>query len=246
MITELSRRELIYKGARCRLGFLRDQAGYTLGLAAQEGQPLEDLLPTGYVKEVQVLVDSLVAAEQDKVLMHADAKEATSAHHSTQAQAKIWKRKVAWRAARAARLGKTVPDALLRIPQARNGPELAVQVTDKLKLLEANKDAMPGTGVDDLIAEGQTLAANLQSVDADQEIKRFSALPNAVQEFYCQKGLLYTALKVINDAAQELHAGDPVTASRFNLNILHRRGRVQAQPPAPQPTSTPQPTPVGA
>ena len=243
VITELSREELILMGARYRAGYLREQAGYTVGLADAEGQALADLLPQGYLDEVKAAMDAVTAALQDKALVHEEAKEATQANHGSFAQAKVWRRTVARRAACAKRLGKPMPDGLIRITQARTGPALGVQTSEMVKLLEANQEAIPGTGVDQLISDGKALAATLQSVDATKEIKRYSELPNSVQEFYHQKGLLYVGLKAINDAAQALHAGDPVAASRYNLNILHRRGRTQTKPPAPQPTPTPQPTP---
>lgn len=46
-------------------------------------------------------------------------------------------------------------------------------------------------------------------------------------------------LKIINNAAHELHANDLAKASRFNLSILHRRGApaVESTPPAPTPAA---------
>ena len=51
MITEMNRNDLIAMGARVRADYLVEQAGYTLGIAALDGKPLDDLLPDGYVAE---------------------------------------------------------------------------------------------------------------------------------------------------------------------------------------------------
>ncbi|MFI5142470.1 MAG: hypothetical protein ACHQQS_01050 [Thermoanaerobaculales bacterium] len=241
MITELTDQELIALGARHRAGYLREQAGYTVGVAAAEGQPLADLLPAGYLDEVKAVCDALMAAGQDKALMAAEAKESTNANHAVTADAKVWRRKVARRASRARRLGKQIPDALLHVPQAKNGPALATDVTEKLKLLQAHQADMPGAGIDALLEDGQALLAALQSSDAQKELKRFADLPGSVQAFYRQKGLLYVGLKVINDAAQELHAGDTVAAARYNMGILYRNSKHRKPAPAPQPTPAQEP-----
>jgi len=48
-----------------------------------------------------------------------------------------------------------------------------------------------------------------------------------------QKGTLYTALKVVNDAGHELYADNATAAARYNLSILQRRaGKKTVETPA--------------
>jgi hypothetical protein len=54
----------------------------------------------------------------------------------------------------------------------------------------------------------------------EQEIAHLQKLPGSVQEYYVQKGLLYTALKIINDASAERHAEHADRAAAYNLKIL--------------------------
>ncbi len=224
MITELSREELVVIGSRNRADYLVEQAGYTLGLAALDGKPLSDLLPEGYIGEVGAARDAVNAARQDKALMAAESRDATREQNAAFKRAKVWRRKVAKRASNAANMGKAMPDGLTRISRARTGPALAAQVTEMVKLLEANLPLLHGAGLDKLLAEGKELESAISSKDAAQEVKRLRELPSAVQEFYIQKALLYIGLKVINGGGHELYAADATQAAKYNFSILHRHG----------------------
>ena len=243
MITEMSREDLIGLGARCRADRLIDQAGYTLGLAALENSGLANLLPQGYVDEVKAVVDTLAGTLHDKAVKTAEARDATQTHHNAFRDAKVYRRKIADRARRARRMGKSIPDALLRISAIRTPAAMAIQIGDMVQLVQTNAALLPGTGVDALVAEGKAIVTALQSSDATQELKRLQNLPEAVRTFYEQKGLLYVGLKVINDAGHELHSEDHVAGARYNLAILHRRAPVRAEQPQPAPAPTP--VPVG-
>jgi hypothetical protein len=70
---------------------------------------------------------------------------------------------------------------------------------------------------------GGALCEALIAADRSQEVTRASALPKAVADFYVLKAELYTGLKMINDAGHELYASNPLSSSRFNLSLLHRR-----------------------
>lgn len=235
MITEMRTEELVALGARHRADYLVEQAGYTLGLAAAEGKALEELLPEGYLAEVREVVAALTSARQDRALEAAESKEATQAQHQAFKDAKVWRRKVVRRALRARRMGAAVPDRLVKIEQTASGPGLVGQVVEMVRLLEASAGTLHGAGTDALLAEGKALALALQDSDAEQETKRLGTLPDAVRRLYVQKGLLYVGLKVIHDAAQELHAGDQAAASRYNLGILYRSGK--RKPAATPPTA---------
>jgi hypothetical protein len=237
MITELSKDELVVLGARNRADYLVEQAGYTLGLAALDGEALAGLLDEGYLKEVAAARDAVNAARQDRALMAQEAKDATKAHNVAAKAAKVWRRKAVRRALRAKRMGRAMPDELLAVREAKTIPALHAQMVEMVKLFEANLAAMPGKGADKLLQEGKDLAGMLSSSDAVQEVKRLKELPDAVKAFYAQKGLLYTGLKVVNDAGHELHAASAVNAARYNLSVLHRHGGNHGggEEPAPAP-----------
>ena len=236
MLTNLGRKELVALGARHRADYLVEQAGYTLGISAEEGSAMNDLLPDGFAEGTQEVLAQVSAARQDKALLAEEAKDATKKHHVAASQAKVWRRKIYKRALRATRLGASMPDGLIHIGRVGTLPELVGQVDVMVKLFEENLALMPGKGADVLLAQGKDLSVALKTSDADQEVKRFASLPSSVQDFYAQKGTLYIALKAINDAGHELHADDPHSAARFNLSILHRRkAKKAAQAPAPAP-----------
>ena len=235
MITELSRDELVALGARHRADYLGEQAGYTLEVATADGKALEELLPEGYIGEVREALAAVDAARKDKALMAAESKEATNAHHDAYREAKVFRRKVARRALRARRMGKAIPDGLIKIDQTHTGPGLVGQVKEMVGLLEANLPALSGRGANALVAKGKALAETLQTVDAKHEAKRLSQLPEAVQRFYMQKAVLYLGIKVIHDAGMELHADNHAAAARYNLSILYRNAGHRKPNPAPQP-----------
>lgn len=232
MLTKVGREQLIAIGARHRLGNLLEQAAYTVALARSDGDPLVALLPAGYLDELGSVVTALEGARQDRTLSQEEAKEATRMHHGAFADTKVWRRKVNSLAVRATRLGEEMPSGLLQVSRARTSPELGVQLLDMLGMLEKNKDRMPGASAEALLAEGKALAATFTTADADKELLRHSELPASVQKFYEQKGLLYLGLKAVNDAGHELHAGDPASAGRYSMGILHRKGHARPQPAA--------------
>lgn len=219
MITTLPQDELLELGTRHRADYLVEQAGYTLGLAAQDGAPLAALLPKGYLAEMKEAQAKLSAALKDKALTAEESKNATGAQNQAFAKAKVWRRKVMYRCRRAARMGTKMPEELTRPADARSVPALSGQLDRMVKLLESSG------GDAALVKEGAALTVALKTADAAQELKRLKELPDAVKGFYLQKGTLYVGLKVINDAGRELHAESPQEASVYNLDILLKRGR---------------------
>ena len=236
MITEMPRDELIATGRPLRAEYLVEQAGYTLGVAALDGKGLEAELPEGYLGEVREVLAAVEASRQDKALMAAESGEATKGQNRALKAAKVWRRKVSKRASGASRMGKPLPEGLLRISQARTQPELAAQVVEMTGLLEANLGFLHGQGLEALLQEGKDLGRALQATDAAQEVKRLKELPDSVKEFWAQKGRLYIGLKVIHDAGQGLHADSAPLSSRYNLSILHRHAGKGApsEPEAPK------------
>jgi hypothetical protein len=214
--------ELVVLGARFRANYLVEQAGYTLGIAAKDGQVFADLLPEGFIKEVDDNLAQVRAALQDTELMKQEAKDATKKQNSAVTDAKVWRRKVVNRSIRATKFSTGIPDGLLSIGRTSKIPELQGQIEVMIKLFEENLAKMPGKGADKLLEEGKAIAEAFRSSDAEQEVKRLRALPDAVQTFYEKKGLLYVELKALNEAGHELYAHDSEGSGRYNLSILYR------------------------
>jgi hypothetical protein len=223
MITELRAEDLVALGARFRAPYLIEQAGYTLGIAAEDGAVLDDLLDPGYVGEVGTAADQVRTVMGDKALMAEDSKTATASQNEQLRRAKVWRRRAVRRAQRAVRQGREVPDLLTSVTHARTVPDLVRQLDQMLPALTANQAALGGANAQALIDDGTAISAALRGADAEQERKRLSALPAKVRDFFEAKGRLYVGLKVINDAGHELHADNAAAAGRYNLRILHRR-----------------------
>ncbi|MGA9751095.1 MAG: hypothetical protein WBS54_04865 [Acidobacteriota bacterium] len=234
MITELSQDELVEMGSGLRAAYLSEQAGYTLELAAGEGQALADLLPEGFLKEVAAAQDSVASALQDRVLMEDDSGSAGEAHRKAYRDAKIWRRKIIARATSAERAGRSIPDILLHVHGVKNGPPLLQQISEMTKVFEANMALLDGKGKEELLAQGRALCDAMAGAGANHEVKRLKELPDAVRAFRLQKGLLYVGLKRIHDAGRELHAGDSAASGRYNLAILHRHAAKRSNGEAPQ------------
>lgn len=229
MITEKPREELITIGAKTRTPQLVQQAGYTLGMAAESEAEIEAILEDDQlVEQVEAAKERVKSAIQDRELMEQEAEEQTRQQNAVLRESRVWRRKVAARARRAVRRGKKIPDELLRIGAASSVSEVTAQLTTKTATLEAHLADMGGPRAQALLEEGLGLLAGLSGADAAQEVARFSKLPKKVLDFYAAKGELLVGLKLINDAGQELYADDPTEAARFNLKILYRRGRKRA------------------
>jgi hypothetical protein len=220
-ITHLPRESLLVEGARHVSQRLIAQAGYTLGIAHHDGAALEALLDPGVLDATEAVKAEVATARKDKTLAAAEATHATSAKSEALRKLKVWRRKVVRRARRTERQGTKVPAGLLTAGAARGQAELIKQQTDMTTLLSANQ-AILGRGVEALVTEGEKLQGDLGKTGEEQEIAHLQTLPARVQEFYVQKGLLYTALKIINDAGGELHAEHADRAAAYNLKILHR------------------------
>jgi len=224
VITNHPTNDLAKTGARHRAGYLVQQAGYTLGIAAADGAALSALLPPNYLDQVAQARNDVDRARQDKVNMESESKHATNAQNTQVRAAKVWLRKAVKRSQRAQRQGATVAAELTQIGRTQTVPAVLQQVSKVLALLASHAAELDSLGpaTQPLIDEGQQLYDTLQQVDADQEQTRAAALPASVVAFYARKGELYLGLKVINDAGHELHAHDPQAAAKYNLSILYR------------------------
>ena len=242
-VTSLPFDELLRTGHGVRAPYLKQQAGYTLGIAGGEGAALTGFLPHGYLAAAQHQLDAMVAAMGDKANMEHESIGATSLQDSKLRETKVWRRKMAKRASRAVKLGYPLPDELTHIGRAAGVPAVLLAVSNTISAAKRHIDALNHAGqhTQSLINDGQRLHDELQAADAQQETTRLANLPESVKNFLVEKARLYTALKVINDAAHELHADDPAKAARFNLRILHRHGGTQ---PVAEPPATPPATPV--
>jgi len=244
-VTSLPDTELVPIGQPLRTPYLLQQASLTLGMAQSEGDPLAKILATGFLDRVAKIRDAVAQAFEDKTIRAAEAKLATGTQNTAARSLKLWGRKGVARAKAAMRAGATIPDDMTRPLNARTVPAAIAQAQRLLSLLGEHAKTMDAIGAptQPLIDEGRNLCEALIAADGTQELKRSSALPATIANFYARKAELYIGLKIINDAGHELYAHDPQSASRYNLSILYRRNVPGASGPEPTP---PAPTPPAA
>ena len=77
MSTAIETAKLVTLGMRFRASYLVQQAGYTLGIASAEGEPLAALLPAGHLDKTAQLRDEVDKATQDRTVRAAEAKQTT-------------------------------------------------------------------------------------------------------------------------------------------------------------------------
>lgn len=229
MLTQLDEMTLVRHGVRYPTRYLVEQARYTLLLAKAE-QPALDL-PPSYLACVEEAIAKVEATRDDKELAAVESKRATERQNQYFRAGKDWRRKVTARTRRAAGMGAHVPKELLIVGRADTVPKLLESIGTMVSLLREFREVLACAGdVGPLIEEGRRIHDGLAAADADQEHKLLTELPTRFRALYRDRGELYVALKVINDAGRERHIHDPHAAFRYNLMILRRRG---AKPKAP-------------
>ena len=83
------------------------------------------------------------------------------------------------------------------------------------------------------VTRGDELVARLQQVVDHTNRQHVDDLPETLQELCYQKGLLYLALKMINEAGHGVHADELPLAGKYNLALLYKnRGKEGPNPPA--------------
>jgi len=179
MITEINRDELIRIGSGLRGAQLGTQAGYTLGISDQAGEPFAALLSVGYLEEVRAAKATVDLASGDKTNMDEESKTATVGQNAALRAAKVWRRKVVARGQRMRRQGRVVPDVLTTVTRASTVAPVLKQVVDLTSSLRENLPAM-GEGAQALLDEGLRLHDGLSTADSDQEVKRLSTLPDVL------------------------------------------------------------------
>jgi hypothetical protein len=252
-ITSLPEVDLVRMGQRLRSGYLLAQAGLTIPQARAVGEPLAKLMRPGFIDMVDKIRASVAKAFEDKSVVAEEAKLSTESQHAAMRSVKEWSRKAVARANAVLLSGATLPEQMALIPDARSVPARTGQVQRLLGLLVQHAATMDKAGVptQPLIDVGRVVLEALVAADSGQELKRASDLPSSLANFYARKAELYIGLKMINEAAHELYAHDPLSSSRFNLSLLYRTGPVPTQPtpgatPSPPvspspPTATPSP-----
>jgi hypothetical protein len=223
MISEMGREDLLGLGARFRGVHLVEQATYTLELASQDEMALDRLLPAGYVDEVRRVVKSVLSAMSFPDVAAGEAREVAEASSRELRAARSWRRRVARRAIRARALGRDVPDVLSRVSEVDSAAAIATQVSSMVTWMETNAALLPGGDIQSLAKEGKALAMKLGNGKTSELATRLAQLSATDQRFCEEKGALFVGLRVINDAAHELHAGNRESASRYDLSILRQR-----------------------
>lgn len=222
MSTQDDETTLAHLGSRLRAEYLVQQAHYTLEVAQADGAALQALLPADYERELRDLIMVVERRRRERTVLEEESRLATMAQNEWIARGKVWRRKVVSRSKLGTRLGRELPEKLLRIGRADTVQPLLSQMIEMMSLLEQYAADIPG-GVRELVEDGRHIAQRLSAVDAKQEAKRLAELPQAVRAYRVDKARLYLAIKAIHDAGRELHAENGPMAARYNLSILNRR-----------------------
>ncbi|MBN2591293.1 MAG: hypothetical protein JXA96_15620 [Sedimentisphaerales bacterium] len=162
MITEMTKTEVTELGARNRASYLLEQYGYTMGLAKMEGEALTELLPTGYLDDVTGEADEVGSSRKDKVLAAEESKGSTQQVNDLLQQAKVWQRTIVSRAKRAKKLGKNIPEALLKSDGVTGVHGIAAQLDKMRKLVEANAENLLANGLKPILSAGQSLVDGIK------------------------------------------------------------------------------------
>jgi hypothetical protein len=222
MLSKKPKEEVISIGVRNRASYLLEQYGYTMGVAKLDGDALVNIMPAGYLDEIDQCADRVREAMKNKTLVAAESKSSTQSVNQVMRLAKEWRRAAVSRGKVAKRTGYDIPDELIRLNNLSGVPSVMKSMHDMIKLIEANKDAMASGNLQEFIDEGKTLVDQVTQFDSTQEVKRLKSLPDTVREFYYQKGLLYIGIKGINDYGRAFNKGDAAKANAYHLSILYR------------------------
>lgn len=243
MITTLDKIQLVELGVRMRGGHLLQQANYTLELARRDPEVVA-LLPRGFMEEADKALRQVEKGLRDVANIVAESRDATRTQNDTLRRVREWRRKLAALGRMAARMGAPVPAPLLTIGDSvRDVPAALVTLQQSVALLKEHAATFePFPLYRQVLGEAENYAVSLAAVDAAQETKSLVDRPAAVRNYYVAKGALYIALKIVNDTARAVHAGDPVTASQFNLSILYRGNGRRPRPIPVTPPETPSPS----
>lgn len=243
--------EIIRDGRRLPAGPLGAQAGATLKLAAGSKAGIEEILGAGFLDAAAALKVQVDAARNDHTLAADDSKEKTLDQGTAARAATLWRRKALKLGAIFKRRGVKEAGALARITssdKSLNG--LRDEVKEKIVLLEKHSGRAPNPAYARKLAEeGALVVKTLEAADASQEVD-IKKLPQATRDAYKAMGLLYCALKQINEAGQSVYVHDGKVAAQYNLELLYRGtakgGAGKDQPKPPRPGGAPRPPAGGA
>ncbi|MBI4615644.1 MAG: hypothetical protein HY720_18650 [Planctomycetes bacterium] len=236
--------DLVERGSRVQGGKLLEQAGATFEIARQHKESLEGVLPQGLLEEGEAARQEVEAGIQSRENVAAETKDAKREQDSALKSGRRWGRQVVALARMVIAVGLSVPDALTKLGRSWRKVSTALEAFARaIGLLKENAEKFKAFPLYNMVVnEGETLAARLALVDATQEAKRISELPEAVRRYYLAKGKLLAVVRIVTEAGRAAFAGDRKTAKRFTLSILQRRGR-KGKDEAPS-TPEPQPNPV--
>lgn len=220
-ITETDRDEVIRLGSRLHSADLDSQARVTLALAETDKEALEEILGPKLIPAAVLAHEKVGKVANDRTLAGDEKKSKTLAQSKQVRQTVQWRRKVIKLGSILARRGVKEAANLSRITSPdKSFGNLKIEVDDKVTLLAKHASRAPNPAYARSLAErGQAISKLLTAKDVAQELD-IKNLPKKTREAYLYKGLLYLAVKQLNDAADGL---DDDGVSRYNMGIYHRR-----------------------
>jgi hypothetical protein len=214
MITTLDKKRVIAIGTRHRASCLLEQYGYTMGLARREGLAMEEILPLGYLDEVDACADYMDARRKNTAWEETETDAALRA-------AREWRQAVVCFGRFARRSGARLPEGLIKPGRAAAPAACAQELQCLIALLDERSEEFPGSTLPSFLAEGRLLYEWLALLASGRQ-KR-PRLTEEARELQYAKGLLYIGVRGITDMGRVLHRGDAVGAAQYHMFLLHRR-----------------------
>ncbi len=235
-ITTLPDDKLVRTGSTLRAGALGLQADYTMGLVKSDRASLEEILGKDMLDETGNLLPTVKAIADDRTLSEEESKSKTVVQNVSVRKATRWRTKAMNAGKILMKRGVAEASNLARMTSLdKSLPNLRKEVEAKVVLLTTHAAQAPKPEwVKALAAAGTVIAAELSGADAAQEID-ISALPPKTRDAWRAKGLLWTALKQINDAGHTVHSDEPRRAAGYNMSLLYRSTPAKNAPPKEPP-----------
>lgn len=224
------RESYIELGGRYRTPQLTAQAEFFAGLAEEDTEDLSRFgWTSGKTDELRSLREEVSQAFRSRTLAAEDVSAATEKRDAILSDAKAWMRQ----------LVTLAPNAFFAQPEeaddfakARKLSRRVAYAIERIGYLvdtaKKHKAALSEWGINaSFLKEGEALLKALRESEGKQD-RQVADLPREVQNFREKKGRLYVALKRLQRVGRATYVRDPLSAARYNLNILYSKPGARA------------------
>lgn len=225
---------IVAQGTFLKTSNLIEQTAYTLELAKKDFDTLaKNGLTQEQLNEAESLKNEIITLKGKQESTKDNIPLATESISDTISEAKDWIKLSKLKAKRAFRLNKTTLDDFMNTPTIGRSVPNTIAALGKLIELQKKYDKELSTkgGGNEFAKEGETLLAELQQLDANQEVAKTN-LPQSTRDLYYKQGQLYLILKDINDIAREAFIKNATQSHKYTTAILKRRSAKKEEQPA--------------